>query len=202
MTRLRLAVICSTVALMLTALPAAAHKVNVFGYVEGSMVQGEGYFPGGGKAKSSKVELFDNSGKLLAQTKTDDQGAFKLKIPQAKPPLKLVITASMGHKGQYLLTAADLGKESQAATKAMVSQKAKESDKATGQANIAAVSLDEKQIKEIVTQALEEKLAPLQAQIARMNAERAIGVADVVGGLGYIMGLLGLAAYMNSRKKK
>jgi nickel transport protein len=189
-------------ALLLVALPAAAHKVNVFGYVEGGMIQGEGYFPGGGKAKNSKVELVDSSGKVLASTTTDAKGSFKLELPQAKPPLKLVLTASMGHKGEYMLTAADLGQTSPAVSMVKGKKTGQEPERANDQSNTATVSLDEKQLKEIVNKALEEKLAPLQAQIARMTAERAVGVADIVGGLGYILGLLGLAAYLNSRKKK
>jgi nickel transport protein len=200
MNKSRLAILISIAALLVLAMPAAAHKVNVFGYVEGGQIQGEGYFPGGGKAKGCKVELLDSMGQVLAQTKTDAKGVFKLKLPQAEPPLKLVLTAGMGHKGEYLLTAQELGQPTNASKPEKAEKRNQVSQFQDANAN-AASGLDENQIKEIVGKALEEKLAPLQAQIARMNAERAIGVADVIGGLGYILGLLGLAAYMKSRKQ-
>lgn len=200
MTKFISAMLGSIAALMMLAAPAAAHKVNVFGYVENGAIIGEGYFPGGGKAKASKVELLDNSGKVLSETKTDANGAFKIKLPQAEPPLKLVITASMGHKGEYLLTAQDLGQSNKATADKSVKQKPVK--QITDSSGASPTGLGEKQIQAMVAEAVEKKLAPLQAQVARMNAERAIGVADVIGGLGYILGLLGLAAYMKSRKEK
>lgn len=193
-------VLCALAALIFMASPALAHKVSVFGYVEGGMLLGEGYFPGGGKAVNSKVELLDQNGKVLATTTTDNKGAFKLKVPEAKAPLKLVVIASMGHKGEYVLTAQDLGqgpKESKAAESNMTSGSSKygsdAQDAKTGQ-------IDQAALQAAIEKALDKKLAPIKGQIAKMQAERAIGVADVIGGLGYIIGLLGLAAYMRYRK--
>jgi nickel transport protein len=193
-------VLCALAALIFMASPALAHKVSVFGYVEGGMLLGEGYFPGGGKAVNSKVELLDKNGKVLATTTTDNKGAFKLKVPDAKAPLKLVVTASMGHKGEYVLTAQDLGqgrKEAKAAEGEMTDgSKASGGDAPAG----AVGQIDQAAVQAAVEKALDKKLAPLTAQIAKMQAERSIGVADVIGGLGYILGLLGLAAYMRYRK--
>ncbi len=49
---------------------------------------------------------------------------------------------------------------------------------------------------------LREELAPLKAQLARLAAaqERA-GVREVVGGLGWIAGLFGLAAWWAGRRR-
>jgi len=44
--------------------------------------------------------------------------------------------------------------------------------------------------------ALEEKLAPMKAQLARLSAESGSpGAREVIGGLGWIVGLIGLAAW-------
>jgi len=203
MIKLKVVQIGVALAILLLAMPAAAHKVSVFGYVEEGMILGEGYFPGGGKAKGCQVELLDSAGKVLAQTKTDDQGAFKLKLPKAAPPLKLVLIASMGHRGEYLLTAKDLGlgpttpKNTNPAT-GKEGPAAQQQDKYAG----AAAAVDAKELASIVGKAIDQKLAPLTAQVAKMNAQRQISVTDIIGGLGYILGLLGLAAYMKSRKQK
>lgn len=181
-------------ALLLTAFPAWAHKVSVFGYVENGWLLGEGYFPGGGKAKASKVELLDQKGRVLATTKTDNKGAFKMELPKAKGPLKLVISAGMGHKGQYVLTAQDLGQGQAGEHQAP--------EALTSQSDVQGGQIDQAMLQAAIEKALDQKLAPLKAQIAKLQAERAIGVADVLGGLGYILGLLGLAAYMKNRKHK
>jgi nickel transport protein len=193
-------VLCVLAALILIASPALAHKVSVFGYVEGGMLLGEGYFPGGGKAKNSKVELIDQNGKVLATTTTDNKGAFKLKLPAAKAPLKLVVTASMGHKGEYVLTDQDLGQDQKTA-KAAQDKMTAGSIESSGDAQAAkAGQIDQATLQAALQKALDKELSPLKAQIAKMQADRGIGVADVIGGLGYILGLLGLAAYMRYRK--
>lgn len=188
--------------LLMAASPAAAHKVSVFGYVENDRIMGEGYFPGGGKAMGCKVELLDPSGKVLAATTTDGKGGFSLPVPQAKPPLTLVLNAGMGHQAQYTLTAKDLG---QAGEKPLA-LKAKEpasgsSQKPTAGPTADAEGVSEAMIQVSVEKALEQKLAPLTAQIAKMNEERQVGLSDIIGGIGYIIGLLGLAAYFKSKKR-
>jgi nickel transport protein len=189
--------LCALSVVFLIAAPASAHKVSVFGYTENGMLLGEAYFPGGGKAKGSKIELIGPKGKLLATTQTDNQGAFKLELPKAEAPLKLMVTAGMGHKGEYVLTAQDLGQGQKG--QESVTDGSKTTSQASKSAPIAAVNEDK--LQSAIEKALEKKLAPLKAQIAKMQAERAIGVSDVIGGLGYILGLLGLAAYMKSRKQ-
>jgi nickel transport protein len=61
--------------------------------------------------------------------------------------------------------------------------------------------VDPAQVQAAVERALDRKLAPIRAMLARMEADRGIGVQDVVGGLGWILGLVGLAAWMRYRKQ-
>ena len=188
--------LCVAAAMLLAALPAQAHKVSVYGYVENGMIMGESFFSRGTKAKGATIELLDSEGKVLATTKTDNNGEFKLKLPKAKPPLKLVVNAGMGHKDEYELTADDLGQgqEKQA-------QDAAASTSGSKKSPAQAVTLDPKQIQTAVEKALDKKLAPLNAQIAKLQADKDPGFPEILGGLGYILGLLGLAAYMKSRKR-
>ncbi len=185
--------------LLLAVLPAAAHKVSVFGYVEDGKVLGEGYFAGGVKAKGCRVELVDSAGKVLAKTSTDQQGRFSLELPpKAKAPLKLVLTASMGHKGEYLLTAEDLD-QAGAAPAGGGEQEAAAPAPAPAAAPGPVAAASSKEIQAAVERALDKKLAPLTAQVAKLAAERGVSLPDIIGGIGYILGLLGLAAYLKSR---
>ncbi len=181
-------------ALALAAAPAWAHRVNVFAYLEGNQLKGEGYFPGGAKAEGCKVELVDQGGKVLAQTVTDKQGAFTLPKPKAAPPLTLILYAGGGHRATYKLTAADLG---QSPEKTPPAPAPAASPAAAG----TKAAVDPAQLQAVVERALDRKLAPLRAMLARMEADRGIGVQEVVGGLGWILGLVGLAAWIRCRKQ-
>jgi nickel transport protein len=61
-----------------------------------------------------------------------------------------------------------------------------------------STDLDVDTIREIVEQTMEKKLAPLRRQMTRQNW----GLRDIVAGIGYIIGLMGLASYMHYRKER
>jgi nickel transport protein len=207
---------------LLLAGPAWAHKVSVYAYVEGGQIKGEGYFAGGDKAKGCDIEVSDAKGQAVAQAKTDERGQFSLPLPQAAPPLKIVLHAGQGHQGDYSLTAADLGQgqglgqdQGQPAGEAAFPPRPAGTPAAAPvaaapavQAAPAAPALDAAALEQIVAQAvaqavdqkLEQRLAPLTAQVAKLAGERAISLQDVIGGLGYILGLMGIAAYVKSRQ--
>jgi nickel transport protein len=89
-------------------IPAHAHKVNVFAYVENGQIHIEGYFPDGKPAENGTIEILDSQGQKVAQGVTDKQGKCVLPIPK-KDDLTIVLNASMGHKNTYLLKKSDLG---------------------------------------------------------------------------------------------
>ncbi|GAI86495.1 unnamed protein product, partial [marine sediment metagenome] len=88
---------------------AFAHKVNVFAYVEGDKVYSESYFNDGKKCVDSKIEVFDNQGNKLLEGLTDKEGEFSFEVPSEDGDLKIVLTASMGHRAEYLIRADELG---------------------------------------------------------------------------------------------
>lgn len=176
------------------ACPGLAHKVNVFAYTEGGQVKGEAYFAGGGKAQDSVVELQDGQGRVLASTQTDKDGQFSLALPtNAGSVLKVVLKASMGHQGEYALEALASGEAPP--TPAAPVKASAEAPTASAPPSLAPGELEQR-----LEMLLEKRLQPLTAQIAKLNADRGVSVHDVVVGLGYILGLLGLAAYRKARR--
>jgi nickel transport protein len=88
--------------------PALAHRVLVFAYTEGDTVHTESKFVPSTPVKQGKIMVIDQkTGKELLTGQTDDQGKFSFKIPPEaqKADLKIVIEASMGHRGEFLLKA-------------------------------------------------------------------------------------------------
>ena len=90
------------------ATPALAHRVLIFAYTEGDTVHTESKFVPSTPVKQGKIMVIDQkTGKELLTCQTDDQGKFSFKIPPEaqKADLKIVIEASMGHRGEFLLKA-------------------------------------------------------------------------------------------------
>jgi nickel transport protein len=190
-------------AVLSTAGPALAHKVSVYAYVENGQIKGEGYFAGGDKAQNCPVEVYDAQGGLAASAQTNAQGEFSLPLPTAAaPPLKIILRAGQGHQGDYTLTAADLGaaETSPAAPPPAPDMDAPPAEPAGPPAAAQIEQAVERAVAKALGQQLDQRLAPLTAQVAKLASERAVSLQDVIGGLGYILGLLGLAAYLKSRQ--
>jgi nickel transport protein len=208
--------VCLTVCLLLALWSQAAwaHKVNVFAYAEGDKVHTQSYFNDGSPAVSSTIEVYDASGKKLLEGRTDKAGEFAF-TPPVRADLLIVLIASMGHKGEFTLKAADLpaapgkamDKKPEAAKAAPQAGPAKPAAKAAPPAaaspKVAAQGgLDEARLRAIINESLDARLAPLARMIARQSEQEHISVSEVVGGIGYIFGLAGVAAWFASRRKR
>jgi len=47
-----------------------------------------------------------------------------------------------------------------------------------------------------------DKLAPVLKKLSRLESQGGTGLTDILGGIGYILGLMGLGAYVHSRRTK
>ena len=171
---------------------AFAHKVNIFAYVEGDKVYTESYFNDGKKCINSKIEVFDNRENKLLEGLTNAEGEFSFEVPQEDGDLKLVLTASMGHRAEYIISADELGD-----TFGSIKEKFEEP--------VSVVfpevsSLDLKEIQSLLEDALDKKLEPILREIKR-SQEHKISPTEIIGGIGYIFGIFGIIAYFLSRKK-
>lgn len=167
--------------------PAAAHKVSVFAWVEGETVHTESKFSGGKKVKDGKIQVFNHRNQLVLDGITDGQGYFAFPVDKKAQTLKVVLTAGMGHSNHWLVTAQELGYD-----KTDQPAQTTERPQPPNEKNLT----DCDAIGKIVESAVEKKLAPIKAQLA----EQAWGMRDIVAGIGYILGLMGLASYLHHRK--
>ena len=175
--------------------PALAHKVYLFAWVEGDTVYTDSYFPGKKKVINGPIKVFDPSGKQLLEGKTDENGQFSFKIPQ-RTDLRIVLEATMGHKTEYLLKAEEVsGIEVKPDAE---KETAKLQDSSPGSVQTA----DMEQIRIILEKAIDDRLKPIVRMLARLQEERGPGLTEIIGGIGYIFGLMGIALYFKSRKKK
>lgn len=98
--------ICMAMMLFFTQ-TVAAHRVNLFAYVEGGKIYTESYFADGRPAKDGKVRVYDSRHDLLIEGVTDKDGLFSFAVPKIDD-LTVVLEATMGHKNSFTLKKADV----------------------------------------------------------------------------------------------
>jgi nickel transport protein len=173
--------------------PAQAHKVMVFAYQEGGTVYAEGYFADGKKAQDSLVEVFAANGAKLLEGKTDDNGLFSFPMPDS-PEIRIVLTASMGHRAECTLKVSSDAARPSAAKE--------EASGTIQQGEKAAEAVGEDRIRAIVSEELDRKIAPLAREVALLHQEKGPSLTDIIGGIGYIIGIMGLLMYFKARRRE
>jgi nickel transport protein len=188
------------------ALPALAHRVLVYAYAEGDTIHTESKFVPDTPVRQGKVLVVDQkTDKELLTGQTDDQGKFSFKIPaealEQKLDLKIVIEAAMGHRGQWLLKADSYltGVKPEAAGAPTAPAQALETTPATPVAKAAGV--DRQTMEDAMNKALERQLAPIKEMLTELAIHRT-SLTDILGGIGYILGIFGLWAYFLSKRSK
>ncbi len=186
---------------------ARAHKVVVFAWLAGDRVFTESKFSGGRRVKAGKIEVFDQDGKLLLTGTTDGEGKYDFPLPAARE-LKIVLNAGMGHRGEWRVSAAEIkaAREGGAATAAAPATAANAAAApATTPADAAPggrpeiVTLDRRELQHLIADELDRKLEPVMRLLTEAREHRP-SLTDIIGGIGYIIGLVGLAAYFRYRR--
>ncbi|UCF84576.1 MAG: hypothetical protein JSV50_02795 [Desulfobacteraceae bacterium] len=181
---------------------ASAHKAIIFAWVEGDTIYTESKLSGGKKVKQGDVIVYDLQGNRLLAGKTNEQGEFSFKIPK-KATLKIVLQAGTGHRGEWTLPLEELGEVTsqqsvQAETKKTRETKSIKTEKQTQSVSASKLSPDDIQLA--VEKALDKKLKPVMKKLAE-SQEHGPTVNDILGGIGYILGLVGIASYFHYRRK-
>jgi len=191
------------VVLVAFSTPALAHRVLVFAYAEGDTIHVEGKFVPDTPVRQGKVLVLDaKTGKEVLTGQTDDQGKFSFKIPAAaaaeRMDLKIVVEAAMGHRGEWLLKA---GSYLTGASPAKAAEPAPAVASVPKAPTTKTVDVDQQALEAALNKVLERQLAPIKEMLTELTIHRT-SLTDIIGGLGYIMGIFGLWAYFASKKRK
>jgi nickel transport protein len=194
------------VGLLCDATISLAHRVIVFAWVDGDTVYVECKYSGGRKVRNGQIIVLDTKGRTLLQGKTDDRGQFAFNAPE-KQDLKIVLNAGMGHRAEWLVEGEEFLDQGVTERSAIPKAKSKNGSIIT---KVSSESTQEVhaipgpnalEIQKLVEQSLNKKLAPILKILAE-NEDRGASMTDVIGGIGYIFGLIGVAAYFSSRRKR
>jgi nickel transport protein len=179
--------------------PAQAHKVNLFAYAERGVVHVEGYFVDGAPSRDSRIVAYSPDGGVVAEGRTDAEGRYSFPVNRNEN-LRIVLEASMGHRNEILLTAAEIGGGAGSApVKPVPSPGA--ADPATGGMDQTVASTAD--LQATLERVLSDQLTPLRESLMRIQqTHEKPGLRDVLGGLGYIVGLAGVYLWAVSRRKK
>ncbi|MBW1707211.1 MAG: hypothetical protein JRJ86_18970 [Deltaproteobacteria bacterium] len=178
---------------------ASAHKAMIFGWVDGDTIYTESKFSGGRRVKGGEVVVYDLDGNQLLKGKTSDKGEFSFKVPK-KTGMKIVLLAGMGHRGEWTIPLDEIQTVAAGQTGVALSEETT-IEKPKKQARSAQVSgACSDAIRMAVEKALDEKLRPVMKMLAE-SREHGPSVTEILGGIGYILGLMGIAAYFNYRRK-
>ncbi len=218
---------CLISAHMALPAPALAHRVNIFGWVEGPVVHTESLFSNGNKARKSRVNATEAyTGILLANGTTDEDGLWSFSLPpqviERGPDILLSLNAGEGHAATWLMEGEEfsttmtdpspdpepdirLGEDGGMAPGMESALSSGQQEGAGGKpatpADKRLRAIIREEVRSAVEEALERKLAPLRRKLAE-ETEPGPSLRDIMGGIGYIFGLAGVAALVASRRRR
>ncbi len=169
-------------ALFLSTTPASGHDMDIFARVDGTTIHGEVHYGGDTPAKDLTVTVFAPAHQEIGQTKTDDRGQFQWEAKHRCDHL-LMATTSDGHAVEYTVTAAELPD-----TLPTIDGEASHTHTPTnapGDTDIAT---------------LRTEIGLLRRDIA--DYQRRVRLSDILGGIGYLVGLSGAAFYFLGVRRK
>lgn len=179
-----------------SATGAAAHRLKLFASVAGTEVTGYGFFVGGGRPAGVAIVARDAAGAEIWRGTTGDDGSFAFTVTRPEA-LTLTLDAGDGHAVTETLSADRFG-AAPAATPAPVavatSTPTDPPAAARDDAALAALIAVE------VDKSVARQLRPLlEAQAA---AEARVRLNDILGGLGWIAGLVGVGLTVAHRRRR
>jgi len=182
-----------------TASPAFAHKLSVFATAEGKTIRGRAYLHGGGSPGRAAVSLFDPQGERLGQTTTDEQGKFALEA-RFRCDHRIIVDSGEGHRAEHTLPAAALPEDLPARGPEIGASAEKPPPAAPASPPQGNSASSHDSASPVKLEDLARQIEQLQFQIDQLGSR--VRFQDVLGGLGYILGLMGLAYYFLGVRRK
>lgn len=179
------------VCLFLLPLQAQAHKIHVFAWVSGNTITVESNFSENRPLLHGKVTVKDNkTDAILFQGTGDERGIFTFPVPararDAAMDLLIVVSGSEGHQSSWLVPADEYLSNNDASPANLLSEKAE---------------IKNEELKQMLQELLNQELAPIRRSLARAE-DKSPGFSDIMGGIGYLLGLAGLVAWLRNRPQK
>ncbi len=201
------ALLCVILFTLLFPREGQAHRVNIFAYADGDAVQIECSFSKSQRVRNGKLTMYDaQTDEVLATAVTDEQGFFRY-VPgtdflKRGHGLKILLNAGEGHRNSWTLAPEDLRTISGGDGSARPSPSSAVSGTPPPVLPSPA-DMPPADIEKRLESMLEAKLAPMRRMLGKVLAaqqDESPRLRDIIGGIGWIIGLLGMAAFAKSKK--
>jgi nickel transport protein len=156
---------------------ARAHGVRLHAHVEGDVICGRVESVGGGAIAGAKVAVYARSGSRLGSVTTDNEGRFKFQ-PREAVDHRFLLEDVAGHHAEVIVTTAELPASILG-------------DAADGSGGAS------ESLKAVIDDAVSRQVGPLHDKIDALQTS--IRLHDILGGIGYIVGVTGLWFYLKAR---
>ncbi|MGO9122138.1 MAG: hypothetical protein ACLQPD_31570 [Desulfomonilaceae bacterium] len=201
-----------TISAVVINTPSAwSHGVNVFAYVDGPKIFVEGYFTGKSKAVGAIVEVFDAQGNKLHEGKTNDNGVYSFKVLDVVPvrgDLRIVLKAGPEHQAEFRIPVSDLPvyPKRKAAVLGIPKEPHPQETIVNEDEDTRALPRDQAVLKRLVEEVVDSRIQSLETMLRQQQKilmelkERRFSSIEIFGGIGWILGIVGVAAYLMSRR--
>ena len=188
-----LVMVCVLALFFIMGASAHAHGVYIFAWVEGDTIYTDSYFSSKKKVKDGVVKVFNSSGDILLEGKTDESGEFSFKIP-GEIPLRLVLEAGTGHRGEFLLESDETAGIAETPTSPKISDGFQDPSSPPSH-------METDRIRKVVEETLDSRLKPIAKALAESRQNKGLGLTEIIAGIGYIVGIMGIILYFRAKKK-
>lgn len=193
-----------------SAAPALAHKMVVFATGADHAIEGEVYFHGGEPARDVKVTLVASGDQVVGETTTDREGKFRFPV-RFRCDYRVIADAGAGHGAEYTVPADELPadlpqrgaedrpgkKPSEPAVSPVPDEHAAATPSESHDEPLAVPDADRGNAD---VEAIGRQVAALRRDFDRYRNE--LRLRDVLGGLGYLLGIMGTAFYFLGVRRK
>ncbi len=182
---------------------AHAHKIRVFAYESGGTIITEVKFGNGRPAKNSTVAVEKKDGSPLLSGTTDENGEFRFTVPQEALnqglDLNIIADVGEGHRGAWLFEAGDYLAQTPSRKTEPAPEPASEPPSNPADTLKKSDAPDHHELEERIEEIIRQELLPIKRMLAQ-EREKKPTLRDILGGLGYIFGLAGIAAYFKFKR--
>ena len=184
--------------------PAAAHKLEVFAFADGSRIEGQVYIAGGVRAPGARIIVRDAAGRTLTEISPAADGSFSF-AAQAAVDHWIVAESGDGHRAEWRVAASELaggvpGQESPGRVNALAppAPAVTPTDATATEARVGAGQALDPMLEAAIERAVARQVRPLRQELA--VARDAARLQDILGAIGYIFGLTGAALWWHGRR--
>ncbi|MDF2619822.1 MAG: cobalamin biosynthesis protein CbiL [Xanthobacteraceae bacterium] len=172
---------------IVTASPAAAHKLRVFATVEGREVRGYAFFVGGGRPEGS-AWVAKGAGNLIASGTTDAEGRFAFGLPATgSTDVTVTVDTREAHTASATLSASRLIGATAVEPPASVSALAK-----------VRTAQNDPELAALVAASVQKEIVPLLERLEAMDTR--LRYTDMLSGVFLIIGLCGIG--LSARRRR